>query len=69
MRMPRKSFALLVTTVTLTALPVLTGKAEPIKVGAPAPEISLPATSGGEIKLSDFRGKKSVILVFVYGDT
>ena len=43
-------------------------RAEPIKVGQPAPEIELPATTGGEIKLSDFRGKKMVLVEFYHTD-
>lgn len=34
-----------------------------IETGALAPDFSLPGT-GGEIRLSDFRGKKKVILYF-----
>jgi peroxiredoxin len=36
----------------------------PLKVGDPAPEFSLPATTGKEVKLSDFRGKATVVLAF-----
>jgi peroxiredoxin len=35
-----------------------------VKVGDMAPDFSLPATTGKEIKLSDFRGQKSVVLAF-----
>ena len=34
------------------------------EVGSPAPDFTLPAHSGDPITLSDFRGKKSVILSF-----
>lgn len=34
------------------------------KVGDMAPDFVLPATTGGEIRLSDFRGQKAVILAF-----
>jgi len=30
-----------------------------------APEFSLPATSGAEVKLSDYRGKNNVVLFFI----
>jgi peroxiredoxin len=33
-------------------------------VGAPAPEFKLPSTTGADIALSDFRGKKWVLLEF-----
>ena len=36
-----------------------------VKVGDPAPDFSLPAVSGGKIDLSQFRGKKNVVLSFV----
>ncbi len=35
-----------------------------IDVGSPAPDFKLPANTGGEIALSDYRGKK-VVLFFV----
>jgi peroxiredoxin Q/BCP len=35
-----------------------------IKVGEPAPDFRLPALRGGEVALSDFRGKKNVVLFF-----
>ncbi len=35
-----------------------------IKVGDVAPDFRLPALRGGEIALSDFRGKKNVVLFF-----
>jgi thioredoxin-dependent peroxiredoxin len=34
-----------------------------VQVGAMAPNFTLPGT-GGDIRLSDFRGKKAVILYF-----
>ncbi len=36
-----------------------------VKVGDPAPDFSLPAVSGGKITLSQYRGKKNVVLSFV----
>jgi len=40
---------------------------ERIKVGQPAPDFSLTNMDGKPISLSDFRGKKSVVLVFYRG--
>lgn len=36
----------------------------PLKIGDMAPDFSLPATTGQQVKLSDFRGKKVVVLAF-----
>ncbi len=35
-----------------------------LKVGDVAPDFTLPSTSGGTVKLSDFRGKAAVVLAF-----
>ena len=37
----------------------------PLKVGDPAPDFTLPALDGSMVTLSDFRGKKNVVLSFV----
>src|SRR4051794_5645668 len=36
----------------------------PVQVGDRAPDFRLPALRGGELALSDFRGKKNVVLFF-----
>jgi peroxiredoxin (alkyl hydroperoxide reductase subunit C) len=36
-----------------------------VKVGQEAPDFTLPAVSGGKISLSQFRGKKHVVLSFI----
>lgn len=36
-----------------------------VKVGAPAPDFSLPTISGERISLAQFRGKKNVVLSFI----
>jgi peroxiredoxin len=38
-----------------------------IKVGQPAPDFSLENADGNVMTLSDFRGKKTVVLVFYRG--
>lgn len=35
-----------------------------LKVGEEAPDFMLPDTAGNKVKLSDFRGKKNVVLAF-----
>jgi AhpC/TSA family len=39
-----------------------------IDVGDQAPDFSLPATTGGKISLSQFRGKKLVLIEFYGAD-
>ena len=36
----------------------------PLKEGDMAPDFTLPATTGGKVTLSDFRGKNMVVLAF-----
>ena len=40
---------------------------ERVKVGSPAPDFSLENMDSKQIALSDYRGKKSVVLVFYRG--
>ena len=44
-------------------VPMLAGAAE-LKVGDRAPDFSLPDQDGRVVKLSDFNGKKNVVLAF-----
>lgn len=39
------------------------------EVGKPAPDFELSTVGGETVKLSNYRGKKNVVLVFIYGDT
>lgn len=38
--------------------------ANPLKEGEPAPDFALPDQNGSTVKLSDFRGKRTVVLAF-----
>jgi len=38
-----------------------------VKVGQPAPDFTLTEMNGKQVSLSDFRGKKNVVLVFYRG--
>jgi peroxiredoxin len=42
------------------------GNAMAVTVNKPAPDFTLPSTTGEDITLSQFRGKKMVLLEFYY---
>jgi hypothetical protein len=48
----------------MAALGAGVAKAAPLAVGEMAPDVSIPSTAGGQMKLSDYRGKKNVVLAF-----
>jgi peroxiredoxin Q/BCP len=51
----------------LASVGIGTGRAsagEPLKPGAPAPDFRLPGSDGKTYKLSDFKGKKAVVLAW-----
>ena len=56
--------------VALVATLIVTapGPAAAVEVGQSAPEFKLPSTMGGDLSLSDFRGKKWVLLEFYGAD-
>lgn len=47
------------------ALALAAGGAQALQVGDKAPDFSLPSTKGGNVRLSDFAGKQSVV-IFTY---
>jgi AhpC/TSA family len=54
--------------LTVAALVGGLGPAVAAEVGQPAPDFKLPSTTGNDIALSDFRGKKWVLLEFYGAD-
>lgn len=54
--------------LALLALLGTTKLSWPLDVGDQAPDFSLPATTGGKISLSQFRGKKLVLIEFYGAD-
>lgn len=59
--------AVLLMTATAFAATLMAQTAPPathLKVGDTAPDFELPGTTGQKYKLSDFRGKKNVVLAF-----
>lgn len=54
----------LVTTTTLLAQATPSPPTTHLKVGMPAPDFALTDTAGKPVKLSDFKGKKNVVLAF-----
>jgi peroxiredoxin Q/BCP len=50
--------------LTLVLGSALVAQAAPLKVGNKAPDFSLPDQTGKPVKLSDFLGRKNVVLAF-----
>ena len=60
----RKLAFLLTTVMTSTLAAQMQPPKTHLKVGDLAPDFTLNSTAGGKITLSDFRGKKAVVLAF-----
>ncbi len=56
--------ALWIAMFTATLAAQFTPPKTSLKVGDMAPDFTLTATDGQKVKLSDFRGKKAVVLAF-----
>lgn len=61
--MNQKLRAAAVLLVLMLAAP-LASLAAPLKVGDKAPDFTLPDQNGNKVKLSEFEGKKNVVLAF-----
>ncbi len=70
MNMTRRTVGLVLLGAALGMSLVVIGPrpAGAVEVGEPAPDFKLPSTTGGDISLSDFRGKKFVLLEFYGAD-
>jgi hypothetical protein len=66
----RRAFGWILVGAALTVASIVTGPgpAVAVEVGQPAPDFKLPSTMGGDVSLSDFRGKKWVLLEFYSAD-
>ena len=64
----RLGVALLATALGLTLVAVGPGQTGAVEVGQPAPLFTLASTTGADISLNDFRGKKWVLLEFYGAD-
>jgi len=61
--MPKTLRAAVGAVAAAVVLPMLAGTAE-LKIGDRAPDFALPDQQGQVVKLSDFKGKKNVVLAF-----
>jgi hypothetical protein len=61
-------WTVLVLILVLAAMPGSRGVATALEVGETAPDFSLPGTTGETISLSQFRGKKLVLVEFYVDD-
>jgi hypothetical protein len=59
---------LLGTVLAMSLVAIGSGPATAVEVGDPAPAFTLASTTGGDISLSDFRGKTWVLLEFYGAD-
>ena len=66
----RRTFGRILVAMALAVISVTVGPQPTgaVEVGEPAPGFTLASTTGGDISLSDFRGKKWVLLEFYGAD-
>ncbi len=63
-----KGMGHLLLTALLVGVLLLPGTATALQVGEKAPDFNLPATTGGKISLSQYQGRKLVLIEFYVGD-
>lgn len=61
-------FATLGSVADATQMKRLTANGYGVKIGQPAPDFVLEDQDGNKVKLSDYRGKRHMLLIFVRGD-
>ncbi len=69
MQMRRWISMFMVVLVSVALLVFNVGDVMALKVGDGAPDFSIIDVSGNEVRLSDFKGKKNVVLIFYYDHT
>jgi peroxiredoxin len=60
--------AQLLSSILLSSVLALAGVATAVEVGEKAPDFTLPSTTGKDISLSQFQGKKRVLIEFYGAD-
>ena len=60
--------SLFLSSVLLAGVLVVASVAAALEVGEKAPDFTLPSTTGEKISLSQFQGKKPVLIEFYSGD-
>jgi hypothetical protein len=68
-RLPKPTRIWLLLGVVLAGVLVGAGAAIALEVGEKAPDFTLPGTTGEKISLSQFRGKKLVLVEFYVGES
>ena len=63
-----RSVLLVLAMVIASIVAMTSAQAQPLQVGDRAPDFRLPATTGGLISLSDYRGEKNVLIEFYHTD-
>ncbi len=63
-----RQFGLVAIAAAVVVWLALPGAARALQVGEEAPDFKLPATNGGDISLSDYRGKSMVLIEFYHAD-
>jgi cytochrome oxidase Cu insertion factor (SCO1/SenC/PrrC family) len=67
-KISERTEGLFLLSILLTSLLATSGVARALEVGDQAPDFTLPSTTGEKISLSQFRGRKYVLLEFYVND-